>query len=216
MKLVVLGPPGAGKGTQAIMLAERLHIVHIATGDMLREQIALKTELGTRISRTINAGQFVPNELVFELVKKRLKDSDAKGGFVLDGFPRTIEQALMMDVTDGLSDIELVCSLAVPDSVIIERMSGRLTCSQCGAMFHLVYSPPQAAGICDDCGAGLYQRPDDKAETVVERLKLYHARTEPIINFYTGRGLLVTVDAAGDIATVSERTIRAVTDKGAR
>ena len=189
--IVLLGPPGAGKGTQAEKISEVYHLTHISTGDLFRANIRENTELGQKAKEYTNQGLLVPDSVTIAMVEDRLKREDCKNGALLDGFPRTIPQAEALDAM-GIA-IDTVLSLEVDDSAIEERMSGRRVCP-CGESFHLKFNPPAKEGICDKCGAALVQRVDDKAETVRERLRVYHELTEPVKAFYESRGKLVCID----------------------
>lgn len=211
MKLVVLGAPGAGKGTQGRNLANYYGIAHISTGDLLRAEIANQTDIGISISERMDKGLLLPDVLVTGLLEERLKLDDCKNGFILDGYPRTIEQAFILDeFIDGT--IDGAVSVDVDDDVIIERMSGRYMCSDCGSIYHLHYHPPKNAGICDLCGGKLIQREDDKARTVKLRLQTYHEITEPIIEYYRNKGLLTTVSGIGDIGEITNSIVLALGD----
>ena len=208
MRIVVLGAPGAGKGTQARNLAKYFNAPHISTGDMLREHMKQGTEIGNSIRELMDHGELVSDELVTQLVRPVIEG----GNYILDGFPRTLAQAKTLEaMTKELRlPINCVVSVNVPDEVIMERMTGRVTCPECGAMFHLVYYPPKAEGLCDSCGNELVQREDDKARTVENRLRIYHEMTKPIINFYREQGILLDVDGVGDMQDIADRLIRAL------
>ncbi|MDP7476057.1 MAG: adenylate kinase [Candidatus Woesearchaeota archaeon] len=194
MNIVLLGPPGIGKGTVAAKLSKKLNIPHIATGDMLRENVAEKTELGIKAKSYMDKGGLVPDELVIEMIKERLSRDDCKKGFILDGFPRTINQA---DEISKFVKIDKVVNIQAKDEVIIGRIGRRFVCRQCGAIYHLDFIKPKKEGICDKCGSELYQREDDKPKAVKERLKVYQEKTEPLINYYKEKGLIVDVDGSG-------------------
>lgn len=198
MRLVLLGPPGSGKGTQAVRLAEKFHVPHIATGDLFRAEMAQNTELGKLANQFIAHGNLVPDAVVNELMRTRLAREDCQG-FVLDGFPRTLEQAQeLVRITDQLQrPISLAVNIEVPDDVIVERAIGRQLCSQCGAIYHLKAKPPRLMGICDLCRGVLSVREDDQPSTVRHRLAVYHRLTEPVVAFYAERGLLKTVNGVG-------------------
>lgn len=197
MKLILLGAPGAGKGTQAEMICETLSIPQISTGNIIRAQIKSGIELGNRVKAIVESGALVSDDLVVELLKDRISAPDCANGFVLDGFPRTIPQA---EALEGICAIDAVLEIHVPDEKIISRMSGRRTCPTCGASFHIEYNPPKADGICDVCGAQLVTRPDDDPKVVASRLQVYHDQTEPLIGFYQSRGLLKTVEGQEELA----------------
>ncbi len=214
MKIIMLGAPGAGKGTQAKMLSEKYDIPHISTGDIFRANIKNNTELGKKAKSYMDAGQLVPDELVVDLVVDRIKAKDCFKGFILDGFPRTIPQAEALDyaLNNQNEKIDYAINVDVPDEDIIERMSGRRACVGCGATYHLVYNPTKKEGICDVCGEKLILRDDDKPETVKKRLQVYHEQTQPLIDHYEKKGALLTVDGTQDIKVVFE-DITKVLDK---
>lgn len=201
MKLIMLGAPGAGKGTQAKKIAEKYSIPHISTGDIFRWNIKNETELGKKAKGFMDDGLLVPDELVLELVADRLAKEDALAGFVLDGFPRTIPQAESLDQTLQRigSKIDYAINVEVADDKIVTRMAGRRACVKCGATYHLVNIPPKAEGICDQCGSELILRPDDEPETVLKRLKVYHEQTQPLIDYYQEQQVLVSVDGTLEI-----------------
>lgn len=204
MKIIMLGAPGAGKGTQAKMIADKYGIPHISTGDIFRANIKNGTELGKKAKTYMDQGLLVPDELVVDLVADRLVQDDCKAGFVLDGFPRTIPQAEALDaalVKMG-AKIDFALNVDVPDENIITRMSGRRACVACGATYHIVHIPTKVEGICDRCGAELILRDDDKPETVQKRLAVYHEQTQPLIEYYSKQGCLVDVDGTVDMADV--------------
>lgn len=196
MKIVMLGAPGAGKGTQAKMISEKYGIPHISTGDILRANIKDNTELGQKAKEYMDKGLLVPDELVVDLVVDRLSKDDAKKGYILDGFPRTIPQAEAL--TEALAKIgeklDYAIDVDVPDENIVKRMSGRRACVGCGGTYHIVYNPTKVEGVCDACGGELILRDDDKPETVQQRLSVYHEQTQPLINYYTKEGILKEVD----------------------
>lgn len=200
MKLILLGAPGAGKGTQAEYIAERLSIPQVSTGNIIRAQIKSGTELGNRVKAIVESGALVSDELVVELLKDRISQADCANGFILDGFPRTIPQA---EALEEICAVDVVLEIAVPDEKIIARMSGRRVCPACGATFHVVNNPPKEDGVCDLCGAKLITRPDDDEKVVRQRLDVYHAQTEPLISFYSKKGVLKTVDGDRDISEVT-------------
>jgi len=201
MRLILLGAPGAGKGTQAAVLTEKLNVPHISTGDIFRENIKKGTELGRKAKEYMDKGALVPDEITVGIVKDRISRPDCSKGFILDGFPRTIYQAEYLDkvLKDLGVDIDHVLDIHVADEEIIERLSGRRVCKACGATYHVKYNPPAKEGTCDQCGSQLIQRDDDKKETVAERLKTYHRQTEPLIEFYKQKGKLVTVEGQDSI-----------------
>lgn len=214
MKIIMLGAPGAGKGTQAKMLSERYGIPHISTGDIFRMNIKNNTELGQKAKGYMDAGQLVPDELVVDLVVDRIKAKDCMKGFILDGFPRTIPQAEALDyaLNNQNEKIDYAINVDVPDENIIKRMSGRRACVGCGATYHLVYNPTKIEGVCDVCGEKLILRDDDKPETVQKRLDVYHEQTQPLIDYYNKKEVILTVDGTQDIDVVYDE-ITKVLDK---
>lgn len=197
MKLIIMGAPGAGKGTQAARISQHLSIPAISTGDILREAIAAGTEMGEQAKSYIDQGHLVPDEVMIGIIKDRLTQEDCKNGYILDGFPRTIPQAEALDAMGA--DIDKVLSLEVSDKRIVDRMSGRRVCPKCGATFHTDHNPPKVAGICDKCGAELIRRKDDAPETVAARLKVYHDQTEPLKGYYKQSGKLVIAEGQEDV-----------------
>ena len=197
MKLVLLGAPGAGKGTQGAILSEKLNIPTISTGNILRAAMKDGTPLGEKVKVYMDAGQLVPDELVIELVLERITQPDCKRGYILDGFPRTIPQAWALERHNVFLDAAV--SLEVPDELIVNRMSGRRTCPDCGMTFHIANNPPQKEGVCDFCGTQLVSRKDDAPETVLGRLKTYHEQTEPLKDFYAKRGKLKLIESQSSI-----------------
>ena len=204
MKVIMLGAPGAGKGTQAKRVAAEYGIPHISTGDIFRANIKGGTELGKKAKSYMDAGKLVPDELVCDLVADRIAQDDCVNGYVLDGFPRTIPQAEALDaaVTKMGQKMDYALDIDVPDEAIISRMSGRRACVGCGATYHVVFNPPKVEGICDTCGQNLILRDDDKPETVKTRLDVYHAQTQPLIDYYKAKGILVSVDGTQDMDKV--------------
>ena len=204
MKIIMLGAPGAGKGTQAKKIAEKYTIPHISTGDIFRANIKNNTELGQKAKTYMDKGELVPDELVVDLIMDRFKEADCANGYVLDGFPRTIPQAEALDkALAALGDkVDYAIDVNVPDENIVNRMGGRRACVGCGATYHLVYAPTKTEGICDVCGKELILRDDDKPETVQKRLNVYHEQTQPLIDYYTKAGILKTVDGTVDINDV--------------
>jgi len=212
---IMLGAPGAGKGTQAIALSKQFQMPHISTGDIFRTHIKQQTELGKKAKEYIDQGLLVPDELVVDLVKDRLAQEDCKTGFILDGFPRTIMQAQTLDVALkelGLS-LHAVINVDVPDDKIITRMAGRRVCSHCGGTYHTKYNPPQEDGICDHCQRSLIQRKDDEEETVKKRLQVYHDQTQPLIEYYEDKKILLTVDGTESVDRVTENIIKALGER---
>lgn len=204
MKVIMLGAPGAGKGTQAIKMAGKWQVPHISTGDIFRANIKNGTELGVKAKSFMDQGLLVPDELVVDLVADRVKQEDCKNGYVLDGFPRTIPQAESLDkALEAMNEkIDYAVNVEVPDENIINRMAGRRACVSCGATYHLVHIPTKAEGICDRCGKELILRDDDKPETVKKRLDIYHEQTQPLIEYYQRKNALVQVDGTKDIDDV--------------
>ncbi|MCR5210829.1 MAG: adenylate kinase [Lachnospiraceae bacterium] len=200
MKIVMLGAPGAGKGTQAKMIAAKYDIPHVSTGDIFRANIKNGTELGKEAKSYMDKGALVPDELTVRILLDRVAQDDCAKGYVLDGFPRTIPQAEVLDAElIKLNDkIDFAINVDVPDENIVRRMSGRRSCPSCGATYHIVHIPPKQEGVCDKCGAALVQRDDDKEETVKNRLKVYHEQTQPLIDFYEKKGVLKNVDGTVD------------------
>jgi adenylate kinase len=203
MNIVLLGPPGSGKGTQAKMIAEKYGVVHISTGDILRENVRNDTDLGKEAKKFMEAGKLVPDSLLIDIIKDRLAKDDVKGGWMLDGYPRTMPQAEAMDkILPNLGQkIDVVLNIDVPDQELVKRVTGRRMC-KCGATYHVQFNPPKVEGKCDACGGELYQRADDTEETVKERLQAYHAQTQPLIDYYDKKGIVVTVLGVGDIKEI--------------
>lgn len=204
MKIIMLGAPGAGKGTQAKMIAAKYNIPHISTGDIFRANIKNGTELGAKAKEYMDKGLLVPDELVVDLVIDRFKELDCKNGYVLDGFPRTIPQAEALDkaLTAIGESVDYAINVEVPDENIVRRMGGRRACVGCGATYHIVYSPTKVEGKCDTCGGDLIIRDDDKPETVQNRLAVYHEQTQPLIDYYTNKGIIAEVDGTQDMNDV--------------
>ena len=208
MNLILLGAPGAGKGTQAEVICEHLHIPAVSTGNMIREALKNGTEMGLRAKSYMEEGKLVPDEVVIGIIKDRLQQHDCKGCFILDGFPRTIPQAEALDKM-GIA-IDKVIDIEVPDEKIVERMSGRRVCESCGASYHLLYKKPEKEGVCGKCGGALVQRKDDHPDTVKERLKVYHEQTEPLKAYYEKQGKLAVVEGQEDVADTSRLTLEAL------
>jgi adenylate kinase len=213
-RVVLLGPPGAGKGTQAKLLQERFAACQISTGDILRKAVADRTPFGKEAAQYIDRGALVPDDVIVRLVAERLKEKDCEPGFILDGFPRTIPQAESLDAILKQMKLSLngVLSMQVPRAVIIERLAGRRSCKNCGALAHMVFSPPRQKGVCDHCGGELYQRHDDKEETVANRLNVYEKQTAPLVDYYRQRNLLREIDGVGPVDEIGARVIRALGD----
>lgn len=210
MKLILLGAPGAGKGTQAEVICKALNIPAISTGNIIREALAQGTEMGLKAKSFMDAGQLVPDDVVIGIIKERLAKDDCANGFILDGFPRTIPQAEALDAMGVI--IDKVIDIEVPDEKIAARMSGRRVCKDCGSSYHLEYKAPKAEGVCDACEGELIQRKDDAPETVLERLAVYHKQTEPLKDYYSKKGILRIVEGQEEIADTSALTLKALED----
>ncbi|MEU3187257.1 adenylate kinase [Streptomyces sp. NPDC006923] len=213
MRIVLVGPPGAGKGTQAAYLAKNLSVPHISTGDLFRANISQGTELGKKAKAYMDAGELVPDEVTIAMARDRMSRPDAGNGFLLDGFPRNLSQAKALDEAlkeDGVR-LDAVLDLEVPEEEVVKRIAGRRVCrNDSSHVFHVTYSPPEQEGVCDTCGGELYQRDDDSEETVRTRLEVYHTQTEPIIDHYKAQGLVVTISALGKVTEVTERAMEAL------
>lgn len=212
LRLILLGPPGAGKGTQASVIIKEYNIPHISTGDIFRANIKEGTELGKKAKEYMDKGLLVPDELVVSIVKDRLTEDDCKEGFLLDGFPRTVNQGEALDEELKQMSLELdkVININVEKEVLIQRAIGRRICRDCGATYHVKFNPPKKEGICDVCGGELFQRDDDKVETVGKRIKVYHEQTEPLIDYYTKKGLILNVDGTKPIDAIFEEISEAL------
>ena len=204
MKLVLIGAPAAGKGTQAARLVEHYSIAHISTGDMLREEVAKETELGKEAKAIMNAGGLVSDEIIIAMVKERIKKDDCKNGFILDGFPRTVVQA---EKLDEMVTLDKVVYINAPDEVMLERLTARQTCPKCGATYNKLFLPPKTAGICDKCGAELTQRKDDTVAAGKARIATFHEQSEPLVEFYTKKGILFEVDGTAAIDDITKAII---------
>ena len=209
MKIIMLGAPGAGKGTQAKKIASKYEIPHISTGDIFRANIKNGTELGKKAKTYMDQGLLVPDDLVVDLIVDRVAADDCKNGYVLDGFPRTIPQAEALDAALAKlgEAMDYAINVEVPDENIVKRMSGRRACVACGATYHIEHIPPKTEGICDTCGKELILRDDDKPETVLKRLNVYHEQTQPLIDYYTGKGILKEVDGTKDMSEVFDEIV---------
>ncbi|MDH7577504.1 MAG: adenylate kinase [Bacillota bacterium] len=204
MRILLIGPPGAGKGTQAVRIANFCAIPHISTGDIFRAAVQTGTELGRKAREYMDAGRLVPDEITIGIIRERLKQPDCSRGFLLDGFPRTLPQAEALDrlLEDLGTRLDVVLNIAVKPEVLLERLTGRRVCRNCGATYHITFQPPRVAGVCDRCGGELYQRSDDTAETVGGRLKVYTDQTAPLLEYYRARGLLKEIDGGQGIDAV--------------
>jgi len=213
VRLVLLGPPGAGKGTQARMLEKRLNAPQVASGDLLRAAVRSRTALGVEAKRYMDKGALVPDELVLKLIEERLHQPDAAAGFILDGFPRTVAQAETLSAMlneRGLRQVDKVVAIIVPDDEIVKRISGRRTCKNCGAMYHLIYDPPRNHNLCNSCNGELYQRDDDAEDTVRMRLEVYAATMRPLLEYYDRAGLLAQIDGIGRPEEIQQRIVTAL------
>jgi len=212
MRLVLLGPPGAGKGTQASFIASARSIPQISTGDIFRANVSRGTELGKQAKQFMDAGDLVPDAVTIEMVRNRLAEPDAVRGFLLDGFPRNVPQAEVLEdmLLEMDSKLDIVLELVVDDDEVVRRLSGRRTCRSCGTIWHIDFDPPAHDGVCDRCGGELFQRDDDKADTVRHRLEVYAAQTAPLVSYYAARGFLVGIDAMGPVDDVTERALEAL------
>ena len=208
MKLTIMGPPGGGKGTQAELLEKRLGITHISTGAIIRKAISDKTPLGLAAEKYIDEGSLVPDDVVISMVKERISQPDCEAGYILDGFPRTIPQAEAME---GMGiDLDCALNIDVPDDAIVERLSGRRECGVCAAPYHVKYNPPKVEGKCDKCGGDLITRADDVPETIRQRLRVYHAQTEPLKRFYRERDLLRTARGCEELSDTTRNVLEAL------
>jgi adenylate kinase len=212
MRVVLVGAPGAGKGTQAKYIASHYEIPPISTGDIFRANIAEQTDLGTTAKRFMDAGDLVPDKVTIGIVRDRLAQDDTASGFLLDGFPRTVAQAEVLGeiVTDLGTPLDVVLELQVEDDEVVRRLSGRRTCRGCGHVWHVEFDPPDVDAVCDECGGDLFQRDDDLPETIRRRLEVYSEQTEPLIGYYTDKGLLRSIKAAGSVDEITKRSIEAL------
>ncbi|NPV30141.1 MAG: adenylate kinase [Firmicutes bacterium] len=204
MRILLIGPPGAGKGTQAARIAGFCEVPHISTGDIFRAAVQAGTELGRKAREYLDAGRLVPDEITIEIIRERLKQPDCSRGFLLDGFPRTLPQAEALDrlLADLGTHLDVVLYIRVSPEVLVERLTGRRVCRNCGATYHVLFQPPRLPGVCDRCGGELYQRSDDTAETVRDRLEVYMSQTAPLLEYYRERGLLKEIDGEQEIEAV--------------
>ncbi len=212
MRLVLVGPPGAGKGTQAHFIASHLSIPRISTGDIFRYNVTNHTELGAQAKEFMDRGDLVPDEVTVAMVRDRLGEDDAKEGFLLDGFPRNVPQAETLKKMLAETDIKLtvVLELEVDEDEVVRRLSGRRTCRRCERVWHVLYDPPSREGICDDCGGDLFQRDDDMEEVIRHRIEVYKSQTEPLVAFYAEEGILAVIDAAGPVEEITSRALGAL------
>jgi adenylate kinase len=213
MNIVLFGPPGSGKGTQAKMLAEKYGIPHISTGDILRENLKNQTKLGLEAKSYMDKGELVPDDVLIKIIKDRLLQPDCASGFLLDGYPRTVPQAdaLSTILNEMGKKLDVVLNIDVPDDELIKRLTGRRMCA-CGASYHILFNPPKREGICDLCGKGLYHRDDDKEEAIMNRLDVYKNQTQPLIEYYTKADVMVTVNGAASISEVFDEICRMLDD----
>jgi adenylate kinase len=214
MRFILVGPPGAGKGTQAVNLAAHFSVPHISTGDIFRANLKEGTALGLEAKSFMDRGELVPDEVTNKMVRDRLGKDDLINGFLLDGFPRNVKQAQVLEeiLNEKKSPLEAALDLSVDNAEIINRLAGRRTCRNCQRAFHLMYERSKVDGVCDGCGGELYQRDDDKEEVIARRLEVYNEQTAPIIDFYREKNLLITIAAMGSVDEISERAIAALTD----
>ncbi|CAO5231774.1 adenylate kinase [Frankia sp. AgKG'84/4] len=212
MRLVLVGPPGAGKGTQAAFIAQARSIPKISTGDIFRANVRQGTELGVKAKTFMDAGDLVPDEITIGMVRNRLAEDDAVKGFLLDGFPRNVPQAEVLgQMLDGMGTrLDVVLELVVDDDEVVRRLSGRRTCRNCGHIWHLDFDPPSVENVCDRCGGELFQRDDDRSETVRHRLEVYADQTSPLVAYYAEKGILIGIDATGPVDNVTDRALDAL------
>jgi adenylate kinase len=212
VRVVLVGPPGAGKGTQAQFIASHLAIPKVSTGDIFRYNVSVGTELGRQAKTFMERGDLVPDEVTVAMVASRLQEDDAQAGFLLDGFPRNVPQAetLKKMLADWGLRLDLVLELVVDHDEVIRRLSGRRTCRKCGRVWHIAFDPPSVPGKCDECGGELFQRDDDREETIRHRLKVYQVQTQPLISYYANEGILLGIDATGPVEDVTERALLAL------
>ncbi|NOZ78187.1 MAG: adenylate kinase [Acidobacteria bacterium] len=212
MNLILLGPPGCGKGTQAKVLSEKYHVPHVSTGDMLRSEVRRGTELGMKAKEIMDRGELVPDSIVGSMILRRLDEADCARGVILDGYPRNVEQAGVLDgiLAELGRTLERVIVIEVDDDVIVRRLGGRRSCPKCGRVYHMEYNPPRDDATCDDCGIALVQRDDDREDVIRERLRLYHEKTAPLVQLYEQRGLVVRVDGNQPVEGVTEGIVEAL------
>ena len=212
MRLILVGPPGAGKGTQAVHLAAHYRIPHISTGDIFRANLKNGTQLGKQAQSYMDRGELVPDSVTNEMVKDRLGENDLANGFLLDGFPRNTNQAQVLDniLTERNMPLDAVLELAIDNTEIIKRLSGRRTCQNCAKTFHIIFEKPKVDGLCDNCNGQLYQREDDQEEVIARRLQVYDQQTAPILSYYKKVGLLLSISALGEISQITQRAISAL------
>ena len=212
MRIVLVGPPGAGKGTQAHFIASQLSIPRISTGDIFRHNVTNETELGAKAKEYMDRGDLVPDEVTIAMVRDRLSEDDAQAGFLLDGFPRNVPQAetLKKQLMDWEQRLTVVLELVVDEDEVVRRLSGRRTCRRCERVWHIMFDPPTRDGICDACGGELFQRDDDREETVRHRLEVYKKQTAPLVSYYADEGILIGIDATGPVEEVTERALAAL------
>ena len=212
MRIVLLGAPGSGKGTQAKLLVERLGVPQISTGDLLRAAVAAQSPLGLKAKAAMDAGELVSDDIVLGMIRERIAQADAKAGFILDGFPRNSAQATALDtlLAELNQDIDRAIHIQVPFDELLKRLTGRRTCTQCGALYNVYFSPPKQDGICDRCGGALMQRDDDNEQTISRRLRVYEDQTQPLIEYYERQGRLATVSGSGEVTEILRRIIEAL------
>lgn len=215
MNIILVGPPGAGKGTQAVKIAKELNLPHISTGDIFRQAVSDGTPLGLKAKSYMDKGELVPDEVVIGIVEERLKQGDAVNGFILDGFPRTLPQAQALDeaLANNGRAIDLAIEINVQEDELVSRLSGRRVCRNCGTPFHVTYNPPKNDSICDVCGGEVYQRADDEETTIRNRLKVYKDQTEPLVAYYSDKGSLARIDGAKPVEEVTEDMTKAIKAK---
>lgn len=212
MRLLLLGAPGSGKGTQSERLREKLNIPQLSTGDMLRQAVAAGTDLGKKAKSYMEQGTLVPDEVIIGLMRERIAQADCKAGYILDGFPRTVAQAKALDemLQSVGSRLDVVCEIQVPDGDLLQRLSGRWLCKKCGTSYHVTFKPPRTAGVCDACQGPLYQRPDDTIETAKKRLQVYRQETLPLVDYYRRQGVLKTMSGVGTFGEIEDRLRSAI------